>query len=60
MTLEQDQQKVKADVEMLTGKISSLMTEKAKIEARLDELRLENLKLEAFLVQARENPLQDV
>nr|KAJ3422858.1 hypothetical protein HK105_005942 [Polyrhizophydium stewartii] len=47
--LEGDQAKVKEEIETLTARIQSLMTDKMQTEQRLEELRLENAKLDSYL-----------
>ena len=47
--LETDQVKVKEEIDNVSKRMESLMSEKKRVELRLEQLRLENAKLEEFL-----------
>ncbi|KAI9204179.1 uncharacterized protein BJ171DRAFT_408010, partial [Polychytrium aggregatum] len=48
-SLEAQQKKAKDEVNVLMRRIELLMAEKIKVEQRLEDLRLENNRLDAFL-----------
>eukprot|EP00842_Homolaphlyctis_polyrhiza_P002820 jgi/Hompol1/3539/HPOL_006597-RA len=49
-SLEEDRLKIKAEITGLNSRLAALSAEKHQTEAKLDELRSENAKLEAFLL----------
>ncbi|EGF81865.1 hypothetical protein BATDEDRAFT_23536 [Batrachochytrium dendrobatidis JAM81] len=59
VALEVDQTKVKEEINGLTGRLKTLMSDKISTEQKLEELRLENIKLDAFLQQAQDSSLDD-
>ncbi|KAH6569222.1 hypothetical protein BASA60_008284 [Batrachochytrium salamandrivorans] len=57
--LETDQTKVKDEIDGLSSRLQTLMSDKMRAKQKLEELRLENIKLDAFLQQERDFPTED-